>query len=172
MKRFVSYLYSIYNNQKIHNAGFARMELRTGRNRVDIHLKENGYAGKTGTVYLFIRKGENIQGISIGTLTFRNNQAEFRYEQAEENIGQTPWNIMQMNGILVFIDGQPAFLSQWDEQPVNTARFEDLGEVKPPENWRKRSHVREENTEYTNRKHNFTGRAKSAKRKHNFARYI
>ena len=97
MKRFVSYLYSIYNNQKIHNAGFARMELRTGRNRVDIHLKENGYAGKTGTVYLFIRKGENIQGISIGTLTFRNNQAEFRYEQAEENIGQTPWNIMQMN---------------------------------------------------------------------------
>ena len=124
MKRFVSYLYSIYNNQKIHNAGFARVELRTGRNRVDIHLKENGYAGKTGTVYLFIRKRENIQGISIGNLAFRNNQAEFRYEQTEENIGQTPWKIMQMNGILILIDGRAAFLSQWDEQPVDTTRFE------------------------------------------------
>lgn len=124
MKRFVSYLYSIYNNQKIHNAGFARMELRTGRNRVDIHLKENGYAGKTGTVYLFIRKQENIQGISIGNLTFRGNQADFRYEQAEENIGQTPWQIMQMNGILIMIEDRTAFLSQWDEQPVDTTRFE------------------------------------------------
>ena len=124
MKRFVSYLYSIYNNQKIHNAGFARMELRTGRNRVDIHLKENGYAGKTGTVYLFIRKQENIQGISIGNITFRGSQADFRYEQAEENIGQTPWQIMHMNGILIMIDDRAAFLSQWDEQPVDTTRFE------------------------------------------------
>ena len=124
MKRFVSYLYSIYNNQKIHNAGFARMELRTGRNRVDIHLKENGYAGKTGTVYLFIRKQKNIQGISIGNIVFRGNQADFRFEQAEENIGQTPWQIAQMNGILVVVDERPAFLSQWDEQPVDTAKFE------------------------------------------------
>ena len=52
MKRFVSYLYSIHNNQKIHNAGFARVELRAGRNRIDIHMRENGYSGKTGTVYL------------------------------------------------------------------------------------------------------------------------
>lgn len=124
MKRFVSYLYSIYNNQKIHNSGFARVELRTGRNRVDIHLRENGYTGKTGMVYLFIRKQENIQGIPIGNITFRNNQADFRYEQPEENIGQTPWQIQQMSGIIVLIDNRPAFLSQWDEQPVNTNRFE------------------------------------------------
>ena len=123
MKRFVSYLYSVYNNQKIHNAGFARMELRTGRNRVEIHLKENGYSGKTGTVYLFIRKQENIQGISIGNITFRNNQADFRYEQPDDRIGQTPWQIMQMNGILIVMDERVAFLSQWDEQPVDTAKF-------------------------------------------------
>ncbi len=123
MKRFVSYLYSVYNNQKIHNAGFARMELRTGRNRVEIHLKENGYSGKTGTVYLFIRKQENIQGISIGSITFRNNQADFRYEQPDDRIGQTPWQIMQMNGILIIMDERVAFLSQWDEQPVDTAKF-------------------------------------------------
>ncbi len=123
MKRFVSYLYSVYNNQKIHNSGFARMELRTGRNRVEIHLKENGYSGKTGTVYLFIRKQENIQGISIGNITFRNNQADFRYEQPDDRIGQTPWQIMQMNGILIIMDERVAFLSQWDEQPVDTAKF-------------------------------------------------
>ena len=123
MKRFVSYLYSVFNNQKIHNSGFARIELRTGRNRVEIHLKENGYSGKTGTVYLFIKKEKNIQGISIGNITFRNNQADFRYEQTEENIGQTPWQIMQMNGILIVIDDRPAFLSQWDEEPVDTSKF-------------------------------------------------
>ena len=123
MKRFVSYLYSVFNNQKIHNSGFARIELRTGRNRVEIHLKENGYSGKTGTVYLFIKKEKNIQGISIGNITFRNNQADFRYEQTEENIGQTPWQIMQMNGILIVIDDRPAFLSQWDEEPVDTSEF-------------------------------------------------
>lgn len=124
MKRFVSYLYSIYNNQKIHNAGFARMELRAGRNRLDIHLKENGYAGKTGTVYLFIRNQKNIRGISIGTISFRGNQADFRYEHAEENIGQTSLQIMQMNGILIMVDDRAAFLSQWDEEPVDTSRFE------------------------------------------------
>ena len=124
MKRFVSYLYSIYNNQKIHNSGFARIELRTGRNRIDIHLQESGYGGKTGTVYLFVRKKEIIQGISIGNIVFRNNQADFRYEQPEENIGQTSWQIMQMNGIIILIDEQVTFLSQWDEQPVDTMRFE------------------------------------------------
>lgn len=123
MKRFVSYLYTIHNNQKIHNAGFARIELRTGRNRIDIHMRENGYSGKTGIVYLFVRNGDNIQGISIGNIVFRNNQADFRYEQPEENIGQTPWQIMQMNGILVFIDDIAVFLSQWDEQPVDTSKF-------------------------------------------------
>ncbi len=123
MKRYVSYLYSTYNNQKIHNAGFARVELRTGRNRIDIHLRENGYAGKTGTVYLFTREQENIQGIPIGSIVFRGSQADFRYEQAEENIGQTPWQIDQMHGIIIMVDDRGAFLSQWDEEPVDTTRF-------------------------------------------------
>ena len=124
MKRFVSYLYSIYNNQKIHNAGFARIELRTGRNRIEIHLKDIGYAGKTGTVYLFVRNEKNIQGVSIGNITFRGNQADLRYEQADEIIGQTSWTIMQMNGIIITIDKKVAFLSQWDETPVDTEKFE------------------------------------------------
>lgn len=124
MKRFVSYLYSIYNNQKIHNAGFARIEIRTGRNRIEIHLKDVGYAGKTGTVYLFVRNENNIQGISIGNITFRGNQADLRYEQPDEIIGQTSWTIMQMNGIIVTIDEKVAFLSQWDEIPVDTEKFE------------------------------------------------
>lgn len=124
MKRFVSYLYSIYNNQKIHNAGFARIEIRTGRNRIEIHLKDVGYAGKTGTVYLFVRNEKNIQGISIGNIMFRGNQADLRYEQPDEIIGQTSWTIMQMNGIIVTIDEKVAFLSQWDEIPVDTEKFE------------------------------------------------
>lgn len=124
MKRFVSYLYSIYNNQKIHNAGFARIEIRTGRNRIEIHLKDAGYAGKTGTVYLFVRNENNIQGISIGNIIFRGNQADLRYEQPDEIIGQTSWTIMQMNGIIVTIDEKVAFLSQWDEIPVDTEKFE------------------------------------------------
>lgn len=124
MKRFVSYLYSIYNNQKIHNAGFARIEIRTGRNRIEIHLKDVGYAGKTGTVYLFVRNENNIQGISIGNITFRGNQADLRYEQPDEIIGQTSWTIMQMNGIIVTIDEKVAFLSQWDEIPVDTEKFQ------------------------------------------------
>ena len=124
MKRFVSYLYSIYNNQKIHNAGFARIEIRTGRNRIEIHLKDVGYAGKTGTVYLFVRNENNIQGISIGNIIFRGNQADLRYEQPDEIIGQTSWTVMQMNGIIVTIDEKVAFLSQWDEIPVDTEKFE------------------------------------------------
>ncbi len=123
MKRFVSYLYSTYNNQKIHNAGFARVELRSGRNRIDIHLKENGYSGKVGTVYLFVRNQKNIHGIPIGKITFHGSQADFRYEQPEENVGQTPFHITQMNGILIMMDEQAAFLSQWDEEPVDTASF-------------------------------------------------
>lgn len=137
MKRFVSYLYSVYNNQKIHNAGFARIELRTGRNRIDIHLQENGYIGKSGTVYLFVRNQKNIQGIPIGNIIFRSSQADFRYERPEENIGQTSWKIMQMSGIVIQIEGRIAFLSQWDEEPVDTEKFEvwDLGQedAKPSE---------------------------------------
>lgn len=123
MKRFVSYLYSVQNNQKIQNEGFARIELRTGRNRIEVHLKDAGYAGKTGTVYLFVRNEKNIQGIPIGNLTFRGNQADLRYEQPEEIIGQTSWTIMQMNGIIITIDEKVAFLSQWDEIPVDTEKF-------------------------------------------------
>ncbi len=124
MKRFVSYIYSMNDDHKVDNCGFARIEIRSGRNRVDIHLKDRANAGKKGTVYLFLRKGENIQGILLGDFIFKEEKADYRYERMEDTVGATPYRIDQLQGLLIMVDGRIAYLSKWDEKPVNLAGFQ------------------------------------------------
>lgn len=124
MKRFVSYIYSMNDDHKADNCGFARIEIRSGRNRVDIHLKDRANAGKKGTVYLFLRNGENIQGILLGDFIFKEEKADYRYERMEDTVGATPYRIDQLQGLLIMVDGRIAYLSKWDEKPVNLAGFQ------------------------------------------------
>ena len=45
-KRFVAYLYYYENDTKEYLAGFARVEMRGGICRLEIHLKGTEYAGQ------------------------------------------------------------------------------------------------------------------------------
>lgn len=59
-KRFVAYLYYYENDTKEYLAGFARVEMRGGICRLEIHLKGTEYAGQEGKVSLFIRREGKI----------------------------------------------------------------------------------------------------------------
>lgn len=65
-KRFVAYLYYYENDTKEYLAGFARVEMRGGICRLEIHLKGTEYAGQEGKVSLFILQGRKNSGFSGG----------------------------------------------------------------------------------------------------------
>ena len=130
MKRFVSYLYAVENQQKTQNAGFARIEQRTGRNRVEIHLRDVRYNGKKGKVYLYLRKDGILHGFLLGEIEFRGSQADFQFVQNENNLLQTEYTLDKMNGILIHMNHQIAYLSQWDEEVIDLSSFQVLEEKK------------------------------------------
>lgn len=124
MKRFVSYLYAVENQQKTQNAGFAKIEQRTGRNRVEIHLRDGRYNGKRGKVYLYLRKEGILHGFLLGEIEFRGSQADFQFGQNKNNLLETEYTLDKMNGILIRINEQIAYLSQWDEEVIDLSSFQ------------------------------------------------
>ena len=67
-KRFVAYLYYYENDTKEYLAGFARVEMRGGICRLEIHLKGTEYAGQEGKVSLFIRREGKILAFPVGNM--------------------------------------------------------------------------------------------------------
>ena len=124
MKRFVSYLYAVENQKKTQNAGFARIEQRPGKNRVEIHLRDGRYSGKKGKVYLYLRKDGILHGFLLGEIEFRGNQADFNFVQGKNNLLETQYTLEEMNGILIQIDEQVGYLSQWDEEVIDLSTFQ------------------------------------------------
>ena len=146
MKRFVSYLYAIENQQKTQNAGFARIEQRMGRNRVEIHLRDGRYSGKRGKVYLYLRKDGILHGFLLGEIEFRGNQADFQFVQDNNNLNETEHTLEQMNGILIRMNEQIAYLSQWDEEVIDLSSFQvwEEKQSKPDTTVYKKEEVKEE----------------------------
>ena len=67
-KRFVAYLYYYENDTKEYLAGFAKVEMRGGICRLEIHLKGTEYAGQEGKVSLFIRREGKILTFPVGSM--------------------------------------------------------------------------------------------------------
>lgn len=130
MQRFVTYIYAYENNNKNQNVGFAKVDIRGDYCQVEIHLKRTGYTNVKCPVYLFVRENEVIVGVEIGEIALVNGCGDFVRQLNCNGVGETPYCMKDMKGILIFLDNTVMFASQWDEKAIYRENFKPYGETK------------------------------------------
>ena len=130
MQRFVTYIYAYENNNKNQNVGFAKVDIRGDYCQVEIHLKRTGYTNVKCLVYLFVRENEVIVGVEIGEIALVNGCGDFVRQLNCNGVGETPYCMKDMKGILIFLDDTVMFASQWDERAIYRDNFKPYEETK------------------------------------------
>lgn len=130
MQRFVTYIYAYENNNKNQNVGFAKVDIRGDYCQVEIHLKRTGYTNVKCPVYLFVRENEVIVGVEIGEIALVNGCGDFVRQLNCNGVGETPYCMKDMKGILICLDNTVMFASQWDEKAIYRENFKPYEETK------------------------------------------
>lgn len=92
------------------------MEIRTEQTRMELHIKAPALYDTESLVYLFAREGEIIHAIPVGKLTFIKGMGDCRIQIGNTEVGQSPYAISDMKGIMIENQDQTRFISQWDEE--------------------------------------------------------
>lgn len=130
MQRFVTYIYAYENNNKNQNVGFAKVDIRGDYCQVEIHLKRTGYTNVKCPVYLFVREDTVIAGVKIGEIALVNGCGDFVRQLNCNGVGETPYCMKDMKGILIFLDDTVMFASQWDEKAIYRENFKPYEKTK------------------------------------------
>lgn len=128
MKRFVTYIYAYEEQKKGNNIGFAKVEIRGGELRMEIHLRGVYAAQGECRVYLFRENAGNMEGIPIGTMTLGNGSGDFGVVLKAGQIRESPFGIADMEGIFLLAADDYIFMSRWKEGApltVDTAHFRE-----------------------------------------------
>lgn len=123
LQRFITYLYKYENDEKGANAGFAKTEIRGGTCRVEVHIRNTNVEQSECTVYLFVRKENMIQGISVGNLLMNRGNGDVSYVFDTKELLNFGITTEQLEGIFIPLDSKEYFASQWKEGEIRQGRF-------------------------------------------------
>lgn len=123
MQRFVTYIYSYKGNEKLQNTGFAKVEIRGGQCSLEIHLKGALSPGKTPGIYLFSREDDLIHAVEIGNLTLSSGGGDCKVILQSGKIAGSPYSIYDMKGIIIPLDDNFMYASQWDDGAILRERI-------------------------------------------------
>lgn len=117
-KRFVSYMYEYVNGVKKKNVGYARVEIRNGECRFTIHMQLEGLLEGIFPTYLIHRPDEEMDLIYLGDCSVKNQVMDSRLYAKESNIMDSGHNFSEIGGILLFLNSEVFYATQWDDKPV------------------------------------------------------
>ena len=128
-RRFVTYLYFYENGKKKENCGFAKVEVRQEKFRVEIQINRR----KKGTlsVYLFARKNDRPEGALLGDLVVEDGSGRAVFVRDTQRVGDTPYGMDDMRGIYIGKPGQEFIASQWDDVDTDWNGFVPWEEEEP-----------------------------------------
>lgn len=128
--RMVSYLNMYKNGEKKQNCGFAKIDSRNGICRVYVNIQMPFIRERFDCkVHFFLRDGDVLYGISIGTVTVENGRGFAGISMVSSNIGNMGYGISEMSGIYITTDEVGMIIaSEWDDIPIQTYNFKDISE--------------------------------------------
>ncbi|MGN0342951.1 MAG: hypothetical protein ACI4DO_09165 [Roseburia sp.] len=116
--RFVTYLYYYDGNQKKYNAGFAKVEVRGGQCRIELHIKASLSPGTLIPICLFTRAEDVIWAVEVGKMHAGQMSGDFKTIIKADQVGNSPYSIQDMKGIVVPVDSRQMYASQWDDEVI------------------------------------------------------
>lgn len=132
MKRFVTYIYAYEDMKKGNNSGFARIEIRGGDCRIEIHLRGVYARQSLCKVYLFRENEGNIEGFLIGDMKLFNGSGDVGLLIKAGGIGGSAFGIGDMEGIFLLSEDESIFMSRWKDGRELLVCKEKFQEWQPP----------------------------------------
>lgn len=121
-KRFIMYLFQYENGNKEANCGFAKVECRQNKGRMQLHINEEIRREDVCRVYFFVKGEQELPCIFLGELAAETVDAGFVFEC--KRLGGSIYGFEEIRGLVIpFADGK-MIASQWDDEEY------DWGELK------------------------------------------
>lgn len=134
-RRFIAYFYEYIDGKKEKNAGFAKVELRNGMWRILFRLMPEGTPEDPLQVCGFVREEGYLLGFPLGTLNAGREIGEEWAYQEEVYLGHERWRFADLSGILMKSRDDRIFLTVWDDEAADPAKFVlELPQKKAEEN--------------------------------------
>lgn len=123
-RRQIAYLHAYVHGVRMHSFGFAKAETRGMICRLSICLKGFCYPGEeAGKVYIYFYHNHRIVGIYLGSLQGQNGTFMWQGTVDSQNVLDTGIHISDTNGMWVRRPGNREYVAEWEDRPVDTARF-------------------------------------------------
>lgn len=122
-RRFIAYFYEYIDGKKEKNAGFAKVELRNGMWRILFRLMPEGTPEDPLQVCGFVREEGYLLGFPLGTLSAGREIGEEWAYQEEVYLGHERWRFADLSGILMKSRDDRIFLTVWDDEAADPAKF-------------------------------------------------
>ncbi|MBS6397739.1 MAG: hypothetical protein KH452_11435 [Clostridiales bacterium] len=123
-RRRIAYLYAYEYGEKMRSAGFVKAEERSGRCRLEIHLKTAGHPGEdAGKAYIYFCHQNRTIGIYLGDLEEKDGSLLWQGDIDCGDILGKGIGISDTKGIWIRRPGSGDFVAGWDDAPVDISRF-------------------------------------------------
>ncbi|MCI9211012.1 MAG: hypothetical protein HFI83_10105 [Eubacterium sp.] len=126
LQRFISYIYKYENDIKMQNAGFAKVEIRGGICRMEVHIRNISMEPAEITVYLFARKAEIMQGVPVGNIAVSRGCGDVRFAFDIKDLERFGLSMNDMEGIFLPFQDSVCLASQWKEGTITRRQFRIL----------------------------------------------
>lgn len=117
-KRMVSYMYQYENGVKGKNVGYARIEVKNGQLKITLHMQLLGQLDSIFPTYLIQRSDNDMELIYLGDSVLKNQVIDSKHITDEDNIMGTGLKLSDMEGMLIFLNENIFFASNWDDKPI------------------------------------------------------
>lgn len=144
-KRMVSYMYQYESGVKKKNVGFARIEAKDGQCKITLHMQLLGQLDSIFPTYLIQRGNGRTELINLGDTVLKNQVMDSRLTADEKNIMASGYGLSDMGGLLLFLNDNVFFATEWDDKPIIAA--EVLEALRPKNKLDIRAEKNEEKSE-------------------------
>lgn len=122
-RRFIAYFYEYIDGRKGNNAGFAKVELRSGMWRILFRLNSARSPEPPVQVYGFVREQEYLLGLLMGTMRPGTQMIEEWAYHAGNPIWKQKYVFSDLAGIWIQCGDGCRYVTVWDDEPIEMNRF-------------------------------------------------
>jgi hypothetical protein len=117
-KRMVSYMYQYENGVKKKNVGFTRVEAKDGQCKITLHMQLLGQLDSIFPTYILQRKHSDLELIYLGDTVLKNQVMDSKLVTDEKNVMGSGYPLSDMGGLLLFLNENVFFATEWDDKPI------------------------------------------------------
>ena len=123
-QRFVSYIYEYQNHIRLQNCGFAKVEVRNSRCRLQIHMKLHTVPfTPVFQVYAFIPSEHQHIAVPLGKAAWQQGVVYADFMLPQQQIAQTPYGLKDLGGLYIQTEHGQLFATAWKDIPIQPELF-------------------------------------------------